>query len=219
MNYKAKYIKYKLKYLRAKQLYGGMESESESRINELGLEHDMNFDVPLKWLEPNNSDEQEQTTEDEKEAREDAKVMIDAERKKIEDRIFSKYKKFHQEQIVKEQAEKEKSLFKKTRREGQKDAKQGGMFPLTEDSETAREGEKKREKKQAIEAREQGIENPLITRRTPSSHTYPIEPYGIQTDTEIPTLGDSPSKEIKIKTQTDIMPKFNLGTPQIPTKK
>ena len=216
MNYKAKYIKYKLKYLRAKQLYGGMESESESRINELGLEHDMNFDVPLKWLEPNNSDEQEQTTEDEKEAREDAKVMIDAERKKIEDRIFSKYKKFHQEQIVKEQAEKEKSLFKKARREGQKDAKQGGMFPLTEDSETERKKEKERENEQALEARNQRKENP-ITKLTPSSYKLPIEPYEIQTDTEKPTLGDSPPKEIK--TQTYIMPKFNLGTPQIPTKK
>ena len=94
--------------------------------------------------------------------------------------------------------------------------KQGGMFPLTEDSETRREEEEKERNKQAIETREQGKENPLITRKTPLSYKYPIEPYEIQTDKGKPTLGDSPSKEIN--TQTDVMPDFDLGKSEIPLK-
>ena len=43
MNYKAKYIKYKLKYLRAKQLYGGgrlpfTKSSAEAAQDEINLE-------------------------------------------------------------------------------------------------------------------------------------------------------------------------------------
>ena len=55
MDYKKKYLKYKLKYLNIKKLCGGMKSHSEETENGYDLE-DIDFDVPMYFDDPMNFD-------------------------------------------------------------------------------------------------------------------------------------------------------------------